>query len=50
VYIARFRALTDPRSPALVQPNMLASQQEVDLLKQGVSLGRKAWYTNAFAP
>jgi len=40
----------DPRSPALVQPNMLASQQEVDLLKQGVSLGRKVWHTNAFAP
>ena len=40
----------DPRSPALVQPNMLASQQEVDLLKRGVSLGRKVWHTTAFAP
>ena len=40
----------DPRSPARVQPNMLASQQEVDLLKRGVSLGRKVWRTNAFAP
>jgi choline dehydrogenase len=40
----------DPRSPALIQPNMLASQHEVDLLKQGVSLGRKVWHTSAFAP
>jgi choline dehydrogenase len=40
----------DPRSPALVQPNMLASQEEVNLLKQGVSLGRKVWQTKAFAP
>jgi choline dehydrogenase len=40
----------DPRSPVLVQPNMLASQEEVNLLKQGVSLGRKVWRTNAFAP
>jgi choline dehydrogenase len=40
----------DPRSPALVQPNMLASQEEVDLLKRGVTFGRKVWRTNAFAP
>jgi choline dehydrogenase len=40
----------DPLSPPLVQPNMLASKQEVDLLKRGVSIGRKVWHTKAFAP
>jgi choline dehydrogenase len=40
----------DPRAAMRIQPNMLASQQEVELLKQGVSLGRKVWRTKAFAP
>jgi choline dehydrogenase len=40
----------DPISPAFIQPNMLANQEEVNLLKQGVSLGRNVWRTKAFAP
>lgn len=40
----------DPFAPPMVQPNMLADRREVELLKKGVTMGRKVWHTNAFAP
>jgi choline dehydrogenase len=40
----------DPQAPPKIFPNMLVDQHEVELLKQGVRLGRAVWRTKAFAP
>ncbi len=40
----------DPLDPPRIQPNLLVDQREVELLKQGVRLGRRVWQTRAFAP
>lgn len=40
----------DPRDPPLIQPNMLGSREEVDLLKKAVRMGRQIWKSKAFAP
>lgn len=40
----------DPLDPPKIQPNMLSDRHEVELLKQGVRLGRRLWRTRAFAP
>lgn len=41
---------SDPRDPPKIHPNMLIDQREVELLKQGVRLGRSVWRTKAFSP
>jgi choline dehydrogenase len=40
----------DPNDPPLIQPNMLGSREEVELLKKAVRMGRQIWKTKAFAP
>jgi len=40
----------DPLDPPRIQPNMLSDRHEVELLKQGVRLGRQVWRSRAFAP
>ena len=40
----------DPHAPPRIHPNMLVDRQEVELLKQGVKMGRSVWRTKAFAP
>jgi choline dehydrogenase len=39
----------DPLDPPKIHPNMLVDQHEVELLKQGVRLGRRVWRTKAFS-
>lgn len=39
----------DPLDPPKIHPNMLVDRREVDLLMDGVRLGRKVWQTKAFA-
>ncbi|MCI0148854.1 GMC family oxidoreductase N-terminal domain-containing protein [Paraburkholderia sediminicola] len=40
----------DPQDAPKIQPNMLADRREVELLMDGVRMGRKVWQTKAFAP
>lgn len=41
---------SDPLDPPKIHPNLLVDQHEVNLLKQGVQMGRSLWKTKAFAP